>query len=163
MIKKLATGFLAVAATGALALSLPAAAQAATAASSAPTSSADYASYWSATGKYGLAKAQGWIGVEGEYDHDNTVHVKGRLYDLDNRSYKQGGQCAYVKFQAGDDEYDWNTVYVKKYCGYPGYKAFHFSEDDVYAMRVKVCQWNPFDHYTTKCGKWTYLYDEGEM
>ncbi|MFE3452713.1 hypothetical protein ACFXJ8_27690 [Nonomuraea sp. NPDC059194] len=170
MMKKLATGFLAVAATGTLALSLPAPANASTTTTTASSSNSsnsnsyDYEDYWgSYYSKYGLAKARGWIGVDGDYEDGNSVHVTGRLYDLDDRTYSQGGKCAYVKFQAADDEYDWYQVYSRYYCGYPGYKKFEFHEDDVYALRAKVCQYNPFTHKVSKCGKWQDLYDYEEM
>ncbi|NRQ36094.1 hypothetical protein HII36_30300 [Nonomuraea sp. NN258] len=155
MIKKIATGALAVAATTALALSLPSAAQA-----SAPASSGyDYQDGWSAFAKYDLAKAEGWVGVDWDHHQEsNTVTVKGRLYDLDNRTYSQGGKCAYVKFQAADEDYDWSTVYTKKYCGYPGFKKFYFEEEDVYSLRAKVCQIGPNGGHVKKCGHWTYLY-----
>lgn len=165
MMKKLATGFLAVAATGALALSLPATANASTSPSSTTSASGyDYDDYWGPYySKYGLAKAGGWIGVEGDYEDGNSVHVKGRLYDLDNRKYSHGGKCAFVKFEAADDEYDWNQVYSRYYCGYPGYKSFQFHEEDVYALRVKVCQYDPYSHHVSKCGKWWDIYDAEEV
>ncbi|MFI6499794.1 hypothetical protein [Nonomuraea typhae] len=151
MMKKIATGVLAVAATTALALSLPAAASA---------SSYDYSDFWGpAYSKYNLAKAHGWVGVDWDHDQEsNTVYVKGRLYDLDDRTYKQGGKCAYVKFQTSDFDYDWSTVYAEKYCGYPGYKKISFSEEDVYSVRVKVCQIGPHSTHAVKCGPWKYLY-----
>ncbi|MFI6908477.1 hypothetical protein ACIBKY_44965 [Nonomuraea sp. NPDC050394] len=153
MIKKIAIGTLAVAATSALALSLPTAA-------SASTSSYDYSSHWGPVySKHFQAKSHGWVGVEwDEHQESNTVSVTGRLYDLDSRTYKQGGKCAYVKFQASDFDYDWSTVYTKKYCGYPGYKKYAFSEEDVFSLRVKVCQIGPHSSHPTKCGSWKYLY-----
>ncbi|WP_157251903.1 hypothetical protein [Nonomuraea typhae] len=156
MIKKIATGFLAVAATTALALSLPTAAGASTASSS----DYDYSDFWGPVfAKHHLAKSQGWVGVDWDHDQEsNTVRVSGRLYDLDPRSYDEGGKCAYVKFQTSDFDYDWSTVYTKKYCGYPGYKKYSFSEDDVYSLRVKVCQVGPYGNHVSKCGPWEYLY-----
>jgi hypothetical protein len=151
MLKKIATGALAVAATTALALSFPAAASA---------GSYDYSEGWGPVyAKHHLAKAHGWVGVE--WDHhgeSNEVHVTGRLYDLDPRSYHQGGKCAFVKFEASDFDYDWSPVYYKKYCGYPGYKKFHFKEHDVYSLRAKVCQIAPHGGHLKKCGPWEYLY-----
>ncbi|WP_336207484.1 hypothetical protein [Nonomuraea sp. LPB2021202275-12-8] len=159
MIRKIATGLLAVAATGALALSMPAAASA-TSTNSSSSDEYDYSDYWGPTyAKHHAAKAQGWIGVKWDEDQEsNTVHVRGRLYDLDNRSYGQGGKCAYVKFQASDFDHDWDEVYTKKYCGYPGSKKFHFEVDEASSVRVKVCQIHPYKHYVTKCGHWDYLY-----
>ena len=154
MFKKIATGVLAVAATTAVALALPAAANA---------SSPDYDDYSDSWGpvysRYELAKAEGWIGVN--WDHhgeSNEVTVRGRLYDLDNRTYRQGGKCAFVKFEASDFDHDWSPVYFKKYCGFPGFKRFSFQEDDVYSLRAKVCQVGPNGGYPTKCGRWEYLY-----
>jgi hypothetical protein len=153
MIKKIATGILAIAATSAVALSLPSAASASTA------DFDDYSEYWGPVfSKYHLAKAQGHVDVEWDEDDSNEVHVSGRLYDLDNRDYDEGGKCAYVKFQAADSDDDWSTVYTKKYCGFPGYKKFHFEENDVYSLRVKVCQVGPTGTYATKCGSWRYIY-----
>ncbi|MEU6711090.1 hypothetical protein ABZ897_06375 [Nonomuraea sp. NPDC046802] len=95
-----------------------------------------------------------WDG-DGESDE---ITVKGRLYDLDNRAYDEGGKCAYVKFEAGDFDDDWSPVYSKKYCGFPAYKKFSFQENDVRSLRVKVCQVTQHGNYPTKCGPWTYLY-----
>jgi hypothetical protein len=151
MFKKIATGVLAVAATTAVALAVPAAAQA---------DSYDYSDGWgSVYSKHGLAKAQGWVGVNWDHHQEsNEVTVKGRLYDLDNRSYDEGGKCAYVMFEASDFDYDWSPVYSKKYCGYPGYKKFGFEEHDVYSLRAKVCQVPQYGGYPKKCGPWAYLY-----
>ncbi|WP_084958769.1 hypothetical protein [Thermoactinospora rubra] len=159
MIKKIAVGLVAAAAASTLAASLPAAASAATAAS--PTY--DYQDWWGPYfSKYHLAKAEGKIKVNWhEYGEENSVHVYGKLWDLDKRTYGEGGKCAYVKFQVtylGEDEYDWDQVYAKKHCNYGTYKKFHFEEDDVAKVRVKVCQFDPYKHYVTKCGKWDYLY-----
>ncbi|GAA0949752.1 hypothetical protein [Nonomuraea longicatena] len=155
MIKKIAAGLLAAAATTALALALPAAASASTA------STDDYSGYWGPFYSANhLAKAQGWVDVE--WDHageSNTVDVRGRLYDLDNRTYGQGGKCAYVKFQTENFDGDWSNVYTRKYCGFPGYKKFSFSEDDVHTLRVKVCQAPQYGGYVSRCGSWRYLYN----
>ncbi|MEV4115948.1 hypothetical protein [Nonomuraea sp. NPDC049695] len=154
MLKKIATGLLAVAATGAVALSLPSAASASTA------DSDDYSSSWGPVyAKHYLAKSQGWIGVNWDEDGEsNEVTVRGRLYDLDNRDADEGGKCAFVKFEASDFDHDWSPVYTKKYCGYPGYKKFFFQENDVYSLRVKVCQIGQYSSYPTKCGSWSYIY-----
>lgn len=165
MIKKIATGMLAVAATTAIAMSLPASASAST--SSATSSSSGYEDWWGPYySKYGLAKARGYINVEwDEYGETNSTYVKGRLYDLDDRTYHEGGKCALVKFQVAylEDyndgyDYDYEHVYQKKYCGYPGYKTFYFEDDDVASVRVKVCQTDKYGYQSKKCGKWNYLY-----
>ncbi|MFI7439217.1 hypothetical protein [Nonomuraea indica] len=159
MMKKIATGLLAVAATTAMALALPSAAGATTAAA-ATSAGYDFADSWGPVhARHGLAKAQGWIGVEWDDEQEsNTVHVRGRLYDLDNRTYAKGGKCAYVKFQAADFDHDWSTVYTKKYCGFPGYKKFQFETDEVFSLRAKVCQVGPHGGHPTRCGHWSYLY-----
>jgi hypothetical protein len=167
MIKKIATGILAIAATSAVALSLPSAASASTVSTAGTASSDfdDYSDYWGPVyAQHHLAKAQGHVGVEWDHDGEsNEVDVSGRLYDLDFRTGDEGGKCAYVKFQASDFDDDWSTVYTKKYCGSPGYKKFHFEESDVYSVRVKVCQVDKYGSYAKKCGPWTYLYTaEGE-
>ncbi|WP_049568641.1 hypothetical protein [Nonomuraea sp. SBT364] len=151
MFKKITIGLLAAAATSTLVLATPAAA------ASGPYDQSDH--WGSVYAKHHLAKATGWVGVEWDEDQEsNTVHVKGKLYDKDARSYAQGGKCAYVKFQAADFDHDWDEVYSKKYCGYPGHKKFGFSVDDVSALRVKVCQVHPHKHWVSKCGHWAYLY-----
>ncbi|MFI6324515.1 hypothetical protein ACIBG8_43805 [Nonomuraea sp. NPDC050556] len=154
MIRKIATGMFAVAATTAIAMSMTAGAASAT------TTSDDYDGYWGpAYAKYHAAKASGWVGVEWDDDEEsNSVHVTGKLWDLDDRDYDEGGLCAYVKFQSADEDYHWSTVYTKRYCGYPSYKKFSFHEDDVYSLRVKVCQVEPDSYYAENCGKWKYLY-----
>ncbi|RVX45700.1 hypothetical protein EDD27_8514 [Nonomuraea polychroma] len=154
MLKKIATGALAVAATTALALSLP------TAASATSPDYDDYSHSWGAVyAKHGLAKAHGKVSVNWDHDGEsNEVHVWGKLYDLDNRTYDEGGKCAFVKFEASDFDHDWSPVYYKKYCGFPGYKPFHFQEHDVYAVRAKVCQIGVHSNYPKKCGPWQYIY-----
>ncbi|WP_043615359.1 hypothetical protein [Nonomuraea candida] len=151
MFKKIATGALAVAATTALALSIPGAAQAA---------SYDYFDGWGPVhSRHYLAKADGRVRVGWDrHGESNEVSVRGRLYDLDDRSYTQGGKCAYVQFQAADFDHDWSPVYARRYCGYPGFKRFGFEEHDVQSLRVKVCQVPPHGGYPTKCGPWEYLY-----
>lgn len=154
MLKKIATGALAVAATTALALSLPLAAHA-----SSPDYD-DYSQHWGPVySKHGLAKAHGKVSVNWDHDGEsNEVHVWGKLYDRDNRSYDEGGKCAFVKFETMDSDYDWSPAYYKKYCGFPGYKPFHFQEHDVYGLRAKVCQIDPHGNYPKKCGHWQHLY-----
>ncbi|MEW9549974.1 hypothetical protein [Nonomuraea sp. NPDC050783] len=154
MLKKIATGTLAAAATTALALSMSGAAFA-----SSPDYD-DYSSHWGPVySKHYQAKASGQVSVNWDHDGEsNEVHVYGRLWDRDNRSYDEGGKCAFVKFQAEDFDDDWSPVYFKKYCGYPGYKKFHFEENDVRSLRVQVCQIGLHSQYPTKCGRWEYIY-----
>ncbi|MEU5864678.1 hypothetical protein ABZ815_26170 [Nonomuraea sp. NPDC047529] len=159
MMKKIATGILAIAATSAVALSLPSAASATTATAATAADFDDYSDYWGPVyAKQHLAKAQGHVDVAWDEEDSNEVQVTGRLYDLDDRDYDEGGKCAYVKFQAEDSDGDWSTVYTRKYCGSPGYKKFHFEENDVFTLRVKVCQVPEQGTFATKCGSWRELY-----
>ncbi|SNS18536.1 hypothetical protein SAMN05216276_1005162 [Streptosporangium subroseum] len=172
MMKKMATGLLALAATGALAFATPATASAATSATAtaatattaaAGSSDYDYSDYW---GSYfssnHKAKARGWIGVEWDkHQKWNSVRVKGSLYDLDHRTYKQGGKCAYVKFAVhhfGDHDGQWYDGKSYTYCGAGGAKQFQFSKNRVDSVRVKVCQIPLHSSSPTRCGDWEYLY-----
>ncbi|MEV4565243.1 hypothetical protein AB0K12_15890 [Nonomuraea sp. NPDC049419] len=156
MFKKIATGLLAAAATTALALSLPTAAQA-----SSFDHHRDSSDGWGPVhAKFGLAKAEGWIGVDwNRRGTHNEISVAGRLYDRDNRTYRRGGKCAFVTFQAREFRSGWDTVYTDKYCGYPGFERFRFEVEDVSAVRVKVCQAGPqHNAWPTNCGRWDYIY-----
>ncbi|MGJ6962989.1 hypothetical protein ACSDR0_13865 [Streptosporangium sp. G11] len=170
MIKRLATGLLATAALGAIALAVPATAHAATTAAPAAATTAatgssgyDYSENW---GHYfssnHKARSRGWIGVEWDDQQKwNRVDVKGKLYDLDHRTYKQGGKCAYVKFAVhhfGDGSNEWYDGKSYKYCGAGGAKQFAFSKHKVDSVRVKVCQIGLHSSYPTRCGDWEYLY-----
>ncbi|GAA3417823.1 hypothetical protein [Streptosporangium vulgare] len=169
MIKRIATGLLATAALGAIALAAPATALAATtAATAAPAATTagtgyDYSENW---GPYfssnHRAKSHGWIGVEWDGQQKwNRVDVKGKLYDLDHRTYKQGGKCAYVKFAVhhfGDGGNQWYDGKSYTYCGAGGAKHFAFSKHKVDSVRVKVCQIGQHSSYPTRCGDWEYLY-----
>ncbi|MEZ7126423.1 hypothetical protein ACBR40_13935 [Nonomuraea sp. AD125B] len=154
MFKKLAIGTLAAAATTAVALSMPTAAFA-----SAPHAD-DYSSHWGPVyAKHFQAKAEGSVTVNWDDDGEsNEVHVRGKLWDRDNRSYDEGGKCAYVRFQAEDFDGDWSPVFWRKYCGYPSFQRFHFEENDVQTLRVQVCQIGLNSKFPTKCGRWDYIY-----
>ncbi|GIH99741.1 hypothetical protein [Planobispora takensis] len=165
--KRLTMGLLAATATAAtFALAMPASAQAATPATASATASSsgyDYDDYWGPVYSHNYkAKAKGWIGVEWDHHQEsNEVHVRGKLYDLDHRTYGQGGKCAYVKIQAHrfDDHHGyWAESEYYKYCGAGGYKKFHFSSHDVDGVRAKVCQIGLYSKYPTRCGDWEYLY-----
>ncbi|NUR82487.1 MAG: hypothetical protein HOY71_00205, partial [Nonomuraea sp.] len=149
-------GLAAAAATSALALSLP------TAAFASPTSHDvdNYSDYWGSDyAKYHLAKSSGWISVDYDDDESNTVYVSGKLWDKDNRSYDEGGKCAYVRFQTEDFDGDWHWAYAKKYCGYPGYKKYSFYTHDAATVRVQVCQIGAYNNYVNKCGYWDEIYN----
>ncbi|GAB2963032.1 hypothetical protein ACFMQL_12385 [Nonomuraea fastidiosa] len=153
MFKKIATGLLAAAATTTLALSLPTAAQAS---SFGPRDSVESFSTYSSNR---LAKAEGTIRVNWDGRRDNTAVVRGRLYDRDARSYRRGGKCAWVTFQAREFRGGWDTVYTDKYCGYPNSKLIRFRVFDVSGVRVKVCQAGPERRaWPTRCGNWDYIF-----
>ncbi|MBF8186536.1 hypothetical protein ITP53_12445 [Nonomuraea sp. K274] len=165
MLKKIATGVLALAATSALALSLPSAAGATASGFHDSSVRAGSPAYQDSSDGFGpvysrnhLARAQGLVSVDWDRDGEsNEVTVRGRLYDLDNRGYSRGGKCAYVIFQAADFDHDWSPVESKKHCGYPGYRRIAFNEHDISSLRVKVCQVGPYGGYPTKCGQWRYI------
>lgn len=108
------------------------------------------------------AKSRGAIDVDwDDTQTSNSVHVTGRLDDLDHRTYGQGGKCAFVKFQVHHfkDDYDhWYDTKSYKYCNAGHYKKFSFWKHDVNSVRVKVCQIGLHAVYATKCGDWNYLY-----
>lgn len=154
MFKKIATGVLAVAATSALALSLPSAANASTA-----HHDDDSYSWGSVYSRNHQAKAFGRVDVDWDRHHEsNEVTVRGRLYDLDSRSARQGGKCAYVMVAFRDLDHGSSRVYSKKYCGYPGSTTFFSRSDDVESVRVKVCQIGQHSNFPTRCGRWQSIY-----
>jgi hypothetical protein len=155
------------AATAAIAVSVPAlatsaSASTATAAKSSPSWDYDHhwGPYWS---KNHLAKAKGFIDVDYDHAESNKVRISGKLYDLDHRTYGQGGKCAYVKFRVqywDDHEDDWShEIKSYKYCGAGGHKAFTFWRYDVAQVQAKVCQIGLYSNYPTKCGYWHELYN----
>ncbi|NUW32553.1 hypothetical protein HTZ77_14085 [Nonomuraea sp. SMC257] len=155
MIKQIATGVLAAAATAALALSMSTAASATTASAA----HRDSDSWGPVFSRNHLAKADGWINVDWDEDQEsNTVDVRGRLFDLDDRDSDEGGKCAYVKFESSDFDHDWSPAYSKKYCGFPGFKRFSFHTEDSTGVRVKVCQIEEHGSSPTKCSRWEYIY-----
>ncbi|GAA2886640.1 hypothetical protein GCM10010517_50410 [Streptosporangium fragile] len=166
MIKRLTAGLLAAAAVGAVALATPASAAAAATTGSAATTASpgyDYSENWGTYySRNYKAKSRGWIGVEwDQHQKWNRVDVKGKLYDLDHRTYAQGGKCAYVKFAVhhfGDHPGNWYDGKSYRYCGAGGAKHFTFSKHKVDNVRVKVCQIGLHSSHPTKCGDWEYLY-----
>ena len=154
MFKKIAIGLLAVAATSAVALSIPTAANA---------SAFDEESWGSVSSQNGRATASGRVDVEwGDEEGSNNVSVRGRLYDRDHRTEDQGGKCAYVRFRSTDFDGDSSNVYKRKYCGYPQYKKFSFSTDDITSLRVQVCQIGPHSSQPTRCGDWETIFEGTE-
>ncbi|MFF4777174.1 hypothetical protein [Microtetraspora fusca] len=157
---------LALSAVGAtVALGVPAAATAASA-STATTAGAASASagnnpywgpYWS---KGRFAKANGYIDVYWDDDTSNSVQVTGKLWDLDSRTERQGGKCAYVRFRFQDlDDVDDVSPSFKsyKYCGAGGSKSFSVQRSDLRSVQVQVCQIGLYGRYPTKCGYWYWL------
>ncbi|SDH79487.1 hypothetical protein SAMN05421505_1239 [Sinosporangium album] len=148
------------AAVGTLAFTGPASADTTdTARAASSANSVDYwGSYYSANFK---AKANGTVKVDwDEEDESNSVRVKGKLYDLDHRTYSRGGKCAYIRFQThglGDDG-AWTNRKVYKHCGAGSAKSFTFWNYDVDAVRAKVCQIGLHSATPIKCGSWKYLY-----
>ncbi|WP_219461520.1 hypothetical protein [Nonomuraea rhizosphaerae] len=150
MIKQIATGLAAVAATSALAIAVPTAANAST---------ADWDSWGPVYSQNYKAKAEGRVEVRWDHDEEsNTVSVRGRLWDLDHRTAEERGKCAYVKFQAADFDDDWSTVWTQKYCGYPDYAPIRFRTHDVSSLRVKVCQIHEHGGFVRRCGHWEEIY-----
>ncbi|MEU7888880.1 hypothetical protein [Microbispora bryophytorum] len=163
------------AATAVAALGLPALA---TAASAAPASAASAASAphhddWDYDGWWGtywssnhLAKAKGYVDVNYDHEESNRVHVTGKLYDNDHRTYSHGGKCAYIKFRVSswdDDEDDWaSSVKSYKYCGAGGYKQINFWRYDVAQVQAKVCQIGLHSNYPVNCGSWRDVYNAYE-
>ncbi|MEZ0074604.1 hypothetical protein [Planotetraspora sp. GP83] len=151
--------------TAALAIGVPALSTAANASTaSAASASSDYDGYW---GPYWssnhLAKAKGYIDVNYDDDESNSVHITGKLWDLDHRTEGEGGKCAYIKFRVqnwDDEEDDWSSSFKSyKYCGAGGYKQFSFYRYDVAQVQAKVCQIGLHSSYPVKCGSWNDLYN----
>lgn len=165
------------AATTVAALGLPALATAANAApasaSSAATASAPHHHNWDYDGWWGtywssnhLAKAKGYVDVNYDHKKSNRVHITGKLYDNDHRTYSKGGKCAYIKFRVSywdDGEDDWSSSYKSyKYCGAGGYKQINFWRYDVAQVQAKVCQIGLYSNAPVKCGYWRDIYNAYE-
>ncbi|WP_327048636.1 hypothetical protein OG320_12550 [Microbispora sp. NBC_01189] len=158
------------AATAVTALGLPALTTAASAAPASAAASAshhddwDYSEWW---GTYWssnhLAKAKGHIDVNYDDEESNRVHLTGKLYDLDNRTYRHGGKCAYIRFRVQDwedSEDDWSSSFKSyKYCGAGGYKQINFWRYDVAQVQAQVCQIGLNSRFPVKCGRWQELYN----
>ncbi|MBE3010525.1 hypothetical protein IL992_15170 [Microbispora sp. NEAU-D428] len=160
------------AAAAVAALGLPALA---TAANAAPASAAsashhddwDYdgwwGTYWSSNH---LAKAKGYVDVNYDDEESNRVHITGKLWDNDNRTYSEGGKCAYIKFRVSswdDGEDDWSSSFKSyKYCGAGGYKQINFWRYDVAQVQARVCQIGQYSSFPVKCGSWHDIYNAYE-
>ncbi|MER5317915.1 hypothetical protein [Streptosporangium roseum] len=106
----------------------------------------DYSKYYDDS----RAKAKGrtWV------DRFDRVHIEGRLYD----KYSPSWLCGYVqvKFENADGD---ETYYWAKKCGSSGYQPFHFRQDDVDNVQVRVCYWDNNQAKRKLCGKWDYVYE----
>ncbi|GGO25540.1 hypothetical protein GCM10010116_51240 [Microbispora rosea subsp. aerata] len=156
------------AATAVAALGLPALA---TAANAAPASAASHHyGDWDYDGRWGtywssnrLAKANGYVDVDYKGKKSNRVHITGKLYDNDYRTYRRGGKCAFVKFRVSywdGGKNHWSSSYkTYKYCGAGGYKKIDFWRYDVAQVQAQVCQIGQFSNYPVKCGQWRTVYN----
>ncbi|WP_248959863.1 hypothetical protein [Sphaerisporangium perillae] len=145
------------AASAVIAVGVPAIASSASAATATKTASAssyDYDDYWGYYySKYydgSRAKAKGHVWE----DEDGRFHVEGKLYD----KYSPGWLCGYVQVKFENEDGDDSTYWAKK-CGSSGYRSFHFAEEDVDNIQVRVCYYD--NHHGTKkyCGRWNYVYE----
>ncbi|MEV4094088.1 hypothetical protein [Streptosporangium saharense] len=143
------------AATAILAVGVPAlttsASAATTGAATASASDVDFwGSYYSKYRNGSRAKASGRVWDDG----DSEVHVQGRVYDSNSPSWL----CGYVqvKFENtdGDESYEW-----ARQCGSSGYRSFHYSEEDVDSVQVRVCYWDKHQAKRVYCGRWNYIYE----
>ncbi|GLX02742.1 hypothetical protein [Microtetraspora sp. NBRC 16547] len=148
--------------TATVALGIPAISTAASASTTGTASaSADNNPYW---GPYWsrnrLAKTNGYIDIYWNSDTSNSINITGKLWDLDSRTQRQGGKCAYVKFRFQDlDDVDDSSPSFKsyKYCGSGGSRDFSVQRSDLRSVQVQVCQIGGYSKYPTKCGYWYWL------
>ncbi|WP_433247878.1 hypothetical protein ACQPYK_47805 [Streptosporangium sp. CA-135522] len=143
------------AATAVIAAGAPAFASSASAATTATAATAaDGHDYWGYDySKYyddSRAKAKGSVWVDGA----DRVHVQGRLYD----KYSPVWLCGYVQVKFENADGDESISWAKK-CGSSGYQPFHFWQDDVDNVQVRVCYWDNAHAKKTLCGKWDYVYE----
>ncbi|MER7210813.1 hypothetical protein [Streptosporangium sp. NPDC000239] len=142
------------AATAVLAVGVPALTSSASAATTGTATAGAldvdfWGSYYSKYRNGSRAKANGQV-----WDDGSEVHVQGRLYDK-NSPWRL---CGYVqvKFENadGDESYDW-----ARQCVSSGYRSFHFSEEDVDNVQVRVCYWERPGAQRVSCGRWNYIYE----
>ncbi|MEV7010109.1 hypothetical protein [Streptosporangium sp. NPDC051022] len=90
-------------------------------------------------------------------DNSDRVHVQGKLYDKNSPQWL----CGYVqvKFENLDGD---ETYYWAKQCGSSGYRSFHFAEDDVDNVQVRVCYWDNSQAKRKYCGNWDYIYQSDD-
>ncbi|WP_405142969.1 hypothetical protein OG589_36655 [Sphaerisporangium sp. NBC_01403] len=149
------------AASAVLVVGIPAMASSASAATTtkaASASSLDFDDFWGYDySKYfhgSRAKAKGHV----YEDNDGSFHVEGKLYDKNSPNWL----CGYVQVKFENSDGDDSTYWAKK-CGSSGYRYFHFYEDDVDNIQVRVCYYDN-SHGTKKyCGRWDYIYEADEQ
>jgi hypothetical protein len=159
----------ATATAGILALGVPAlstAASASTTSTAGVTSTASASNFdnWGPYFSYNnKAKAKGTISVDYNDDQSNSVEVQGKLWDLDHRTYQQGGKCAYVEFTIhhfGDESDDDADTESYKWCGAGDFLRFDFQSDDVESIDVQVSQIGKSGSHLYKSGEtFTYYTD----
>ncbi|WP_433498732.1 hypothetical protein ACQP1K_28300 [Sphaerimonospora sp. CA-214678] len=160
--------------TAAVAVGVPAAATAAgasttasagtTTASAASFSSSDwnYRDWWGTyRSRNRLASARGSIDVRYDDEESNRVRVTGKLWDLDHRTYRRGGKCAFVQFRTqGWNGRRWSSdVKSYKQCGAGHAKSFGFWRHDVAKVQVRVCQIGLRSRFPSSCATWRELYN----
>ncbi|MFF5205123.1 hypothetical protein [Streptosporangium sp. NPDC000396] len=143
------------AATAVIAVGAPALTSSASAATlTASSTASDYDDYWgSYYSKYyndSRARAKGHVWS----DDADRIHVDGRLYD----KYSPYWLCGYVQVKFENADGDESTYWAKK-CGSSGYKYFHFAQQDVDNVQVRVCYWDENQGKKKLCGKWNYIYE----
>ena len=145
------------AASAIIAVGVPAVAASASAATApASSTSFDYdrwGSYYSKWYKHSRAKAKGNVWEH----HDGRIHVSGKLYDNNSPWWL----CGYVQVKFENEDGDESTYWAKK-CGSHGYRSFHFAEDEVDSVQVRVCYWNEHQDKKKYCGRWNYVYEAEE-
>lgn len=157
--------------TAAVGVGVPATASAAgastTAGSTASTTSFspsdwNYRDWWGTyRSRNRLAAAQGFIDVRYDGRRSNRVRVTGKLRDLDRRTYRRGGKCAFVQFRTQSWKgHRWSpSVKSYKQCGAGHAKSFGFWRYDVAKVQVRVCQIGLRSRFPSSCGKWHELYN----
>lgn len=162
--------------TAAVAVGVPATATAAGAATAGTVSAsaATFAAYSASPdpnyrGRWGtyrssnrLARANGTIDVRYIGEEANRVRITGKLWDLDRRTHRRGGKCAYIqfRFQNADYPHPWyRSMRSYKQCGASKSKSFAFSRHNVAKVQVRVCQIGLYSRYPTRCDRWRTLYD----
>lgn len=145
------------AAAGIVALGVPAVASPAAAATAGTSPAVEWRTlgeHYSANAK---AKFEGDMTIRWSADGErNRVRVRGRLADLDYRTFEQGGKCALVKFDIrylGEPDYAWIIGPRYRWCGADkAPRFFSFKDRQVDAVRVQVCQIDKYSGRVEACG-----------